>query len=202
VAFESLIARFGLAAIFAGAGIEGEAVAITGGVLAQNGLLPVWGVVISAATGACAADQLWFWIARHYQQEKWVKRVEQRPTFQRSVRFIERHLIAFTLVFRFIYGMRTVAPIAISASNIRSHTFVVLNAVSAAVWGVAMVWAGFYFGKAIEPLLHTAKSATLTVLAIGAIVFLAAMSPRLLRYWRGRRDSGSPMLSGQDPAQP
>jgi membrane protein DedA with SNARE-associated domain len=200
VAFESLIARFGLAAIFAGAGIEGEAVAITGGVLAQNGLLPVWGVVISAATGACAADQLWFWIARHYQQERWVKRVEQRPTFQRSVRFIERHLVFFTLVFRFIYGMRTVAPIAISASNIRSHTFVVLNAASAAVWGVAMVWAGFYFGKAIEPLLHTAKSATLTVLVIGAVVFLAAMSPRLLRYWRGARSS--PRLSDQDPTLP
>lgn len=184
---ETLIARFGLAAIFVGAGIEGEAVAITGGVLAQNGLLPVWGVVIAAGAGACIADQLWFWLARHYEQEKWVKRVERRPAFQRALRILEHHLILFTLGFRFIYGMRTVTPIAISASNIRSRTFVALNAISAAVWGVLMVWGGFLFGKAIDPWLHRIKSATLIVLAVGAVVLLVAMSPRLLRWWRARR---------------
>jgi membrane protein DedA with SNARE-associated domain len=184
---ETMIARFGLGAIFVGAGIEGEAVAITGGALAQSGLLPVWGVVIAAATGACVADQLWFWIARHYQQAKWVKQVEDRPAFKRAVRLLERHLILFTLSFRFIYGMRTVAPIAISASHIRSRTFVLLNALSAALWGVIMVWAGFWFGKAIEPWLHTIKSAWILVLAGGGILALAAMTPRLIRYWRRRR---------------
>jgi membrane protein DedA with SNARE-associated domain len=173
--------------VFVGAGIEGEAVAITGGVLAQNGLLPVWHVAFAAATGACVADQLWFWIARHYQQERWVKRVEQRPAFQRALRVLEHHLVIFTLGFRFIYGMRTVAPIAISASDIRSRTFIMLNAISAAVWGVAMVWAGFWFGKAIDPWLHTLKSATLNVAAAGIVVVLVALAPRLLRHWRMRR---------------
>jgi membrane protein DedA with SNARE-associated domain len=187
LALETLIARFGLAAIFVGAGIEGEAVAITGGVLAQDGLLPFWGVVLSAAIGACTADQLWFWIARHYEQERWVRRVEQRPAFQRSLGFLERHLIVFTLGFRFVYGMRTVAPIALSASHIRSRTFVLLNATSAALWGVVMVWAGYWFGRAIDPWLHTARSATLIVLAAGALVLLIAMSPRLLRLWRQRK---------------
>lgn len=187
LALETLIARFGLAAIFVGAGIEGEAVAITGGALAQKGLLPVWGVVVAAATGACIADQLWFWLARHYAQAKWVRRVETRPAFQRALRILEHHLILFTLSFRFIYGMRTVTPIAISASHLRSRTFVVLNAVSAAVWGVLMVWAGFAFGKAIDPWLHRIKSATLVIFAGGAVILLIALMPRFLRRWRERR---------------
>jgi len=182
-----LIARFGLAAILVGAGIEGEAVAITGGVLAQNGFLPVWGVVVSAAVGACLADQLWFWLARHYEQEKWIKRVENRPAFQRALRILEHHLILFTLGFRFVYGMRTVTPIAISASRIRSRTFVMLNAISAAVWGLVMVWLGFLFGRAINPWFQEVKSATLLVLGAGALILLAALAPRLVRHWRRSR---------------
>ena len=187
LALETLIARFGLAAVFVGAGIEGEAVAITGGVLAQHGLLPVWGVVLAAATGSCLADQLWFWFARHYEQEKWVKRAEKRPAFQRAIHILEHHLVLFTLSFRFIYGMRTVTPIALSASRIRSRTFVLLNAISAAVWGVLMVWVGFVFGKAIDPWLHGINSATLLIIAVGATVLLVALSPRLLRRWREAR---------------
>ena len=164
-----MIARFGLAAILVGAGIEGEAVAITGGVLAQNGFLPVWGVVVSAAVGACLADQLWFWLARHYEQEKWIKRVENRPAFQRALRILEHHLILFTLGFRFVYGMRTVTPIAISASRIRSRTFVMLNAISAAVWGLVMVWLGFLFGRANNPWCQGVKSPTLLVLGAGRL---------------------------------
>ncbi|WP_404714055.1 DedA family protein [Sphingomonas sp. MMS24-J13] len=182
-----------MAAIFVGAGIEGEAVAITGGVLAQNGLLPVWGVVVAAGVGACIADQLWFWLARHYEQEKWVKRVEKRPAFQRALRILEHHLILFTLSFRFIYGMRTVTPIAISASHIQSRTFVMLNAISAAVWAVLMVWGGFLFGKTIDPWLHRIKSATLLIFAAGAVVLAIAMSPRLLRWWQQRQS---------EPAEP
>ena len=155
--------------------------------LAQNGLLPVWGAVVSAAAGACVADQLWFWLARHYGREKWIERVENRPAFQRALRILEHHLILFTLGFRFVYGMRTVTPIAISASRIRSRTFVMLNSVSAAVWGLTMVWLGFLFGKAINPWLQEVKSATLLMLGAGAAILLAALAPRLVRRWRRRR---------------
>lgn len=174
-----------------GAGIEGEAVAVTGGILAQRGLLPVWGVVIAAAVGACVADQLWFWLARHYDQRQWVKRIERRPAFQRALRILEHHLILFTLGFRFIYGMRTVTPIAISASRIQSRTFVMLNAVSAAVWGVIMVWAGYLFGRALNPWLSTINSATMIVIAVGGAILLVALAPRLVRWLRDRYGSGT-----------
>jgi membrane protein DedA with SNARE-associated domain len=80
-----------------------------------------------------------------------------------------------------------VAPIAISASHIRPRTFVLLNAISAAVWSLVMVWAGFVFGQAIDPWLHTVRSATVMIVVAGIVLLLGALSPRLLRSWRSRK---------------
>jgi membrane protein DedA with SNARE-associated domain len=82
--------------------------------------------------------------------------------------------------------MRTVAPIAISASHIRSRTFVLLNASSAAVWGVTMVWLGFWFGKAIDPWLSKIKSVTLVIAAVAVVLVIVVLAPRVLRRWRSR----------------
>ena len=49
----SLISQYGLAALFLGSGIEGEAVVVTGGMLAQRHLVPLGGVMLASATGSC-----------------------------------------------------------------------------------------------------------------------------------------------------
>jgi membrane protein DedA with SNARE-associated domain len=182
VTLELIVARYGLLAVFLGAGIEGEAVVLTAGVLAHRGLLPIWGVAIAASIGSCFADQLWFWMARHYRHARWVERATRRPAFKRALAILEHHLILFTLGFRFIYGMRTVTPIAISASKIRTRTFVLLNIVSAAIWGPIMAWLGYAFGGVIDPWLHGAQT---IVLVIGAVAIILAIVAG--RYVHGRR---------------
>jgi len=185
LALEAIVARYGLAAVFLGAGIEGEAVVLTAGVLAHQGLLPIWGVAIAAAAGSCLVDQIWFWMARHYAHWRWIERAKRTAAFKRALGILENHLILFTLTFRFIYGMRTVTPIAISASRIRKRTFVLLNAISAAIWGPTIAWAGYAFGEVIGPLLHRAQS---IVLIIGAIAVVGAIGgAKLLHAQRRRR---------------
>ena len=182
MALELIVARYGLAAVFLGAGIEGEAVVLTAGVLAHRGLLPIWGVAIAASAGSCMVDQLWFWMSRHYAHAPWVVRAMKRPAFKRALSILEHHLILFTLGFRFIYGMRTVTPIAISASKIRTRTFVLLNIVSAAIWGPTMAWLGYAFGGVIDPWLHGAQTVVLVIGAAALIVVIFAG-----RYWHGWR---------------
>ncbi|MDO6412785.1 VTT domain-containing protein [Sphingomonas sp. BIUV-7] len=181
MAIEALVARYGLIAIFAGAGIEGEAVVITGGVLAQKGLLPIWGVAAAAAAGSCLIDQLWFWMARRYRDHRRVRAVMARPAFARAIRLLERYPTSFILAFRWIYGLRTVSPMAIGTSAIRSRTFVPLNIVSAAFWGPAIAWAGYAFGKALDPWLHDVKSVVLGALALGGGIALVLL---LVRWHR------------------
>lgn len=166
MAIEALVARYGLLAILAGAGIEGEAVVITGGVLAQKGLLPIWGVAGAAAVGSCLVDQIWFWLARRYRDHRWVQKARTRPAFARALRALERYPISFILAFRFVYGLRTVSPVAIGTSAIRSRLFVPLNMLSAAIWGPTLAWAGYAFGNAVDPWLHDMKTVVLVALGV------------------------------------
>lgn len=57
---ESLIAAYGLPAIFLGAGIEGETVAVLGGVVAHAGTLPLWQVFAAVGLGSFLADEIFF----------------------------------------------------------------------------------------------------------------------------------------------
>jgi len=182
LALEAIVARYGLAAVFLGAGIEGEAVVITAGILAHQGLLSPWGVAVAASLGACLVDQLWFWMARRFRHARWVEKAQRKPAFKRALAHLENHLILFTLGFRFIYGMRTVAPIAISASHIRTRSFVVLNLVSAMVWGPIMTALGYGFGEVLAPWLHGPRSILVMIGMAAAFAAVAAFG-----LWVARR---------------
>lgn len=154
IAIEALIARYGVLAIFVGAGIEGEAVVATGGILARKGLLPFWGVAIAASAGSFLVDQLWFLAGRHLRDRAWVRRFTALPRFHQALTLLERHSTAFILAFRFVYGMRTVSPIAIGASKVPTTRFLLLNAVAAAVWGPLIAWVGYGLGDVITRLVQ------------------------------------------------
>lgn len=168
--------------IFAGAGLEGEAVVLTGGVLARKGLLPFWGVAAAAAAGSFLVDQLWFLAGRHLRDRAWVRRFTDRPRFQQALKLLERHSTAFILAFRFIYGMRTVSPIAIGASSVPAMRFVVLNAIAAAVWGPLIAWVGYGLGHVIDRLIHQVGPWPL----VAGAALLAAIAALAL-WWRRRR---------------
>jgi membrane protein DedA with SNARE-associated domain len=154
MAIEALLARYGLLAILLGAGIEGEAAVISGGVLAHRGLVPLWGAMLCAAAGSCVADQLWFLAGRRFREHRWVAAARRRPAFDRALHLLERYPTAFILAFRFVYGMRTVSPIAIGTSRIPARRFVPLNMVAAAIWGPLFTLLGYWFGNFLDPWLH------------------------------------------------
>lgn len=170
---ETIVARYGLFAVLVGAGLEGEAVVIVGGVLAQRGLLPVLPVALCAVLGSFAVDQLWFYAGRHLRDRSWVRKLTDRPVYGRAIKALERHQIGFILCFRFIYGMRTISPVAIGTSQIRTKKFVVLNLISAAVWGPLFTLLGYEFGHAALPLIE--KFGPLVLGVVVALVVAALM---------------------------
>jgi membrane protein DedA with SNARE-associated domain len=173
---EALILRYGLIAILLGAGIEGEAVVMTGGVLAHRGLVPLIPACICAAVGSCIVDQAWFALARRFRDNRWVKRARAKPAFARALGWLERYPTAFILAFRFVYGMRTVSPIAIGTSQVPVRKFVPLNALAAAVWGPTFTLIGYYFGAMLDPLIRRfAGKAHVLLLAVAAVLALAAL---------------------------
>lgn len=142
MSIETLIAQYGLAAIFLGAGLEGETAVVTGGVLAHQHLLPLWGTAAAAVGGSFAADQVFFLAGRRYRDTARVRKIAAKPAFAKALDTLERHPTIFILGFRFLYGLRTVSPIAIGTSHVPARTFLLLNAVAAAVWASCLPASG------------------------------------------------------------
>jgi membrane protein DedA with SNARE-associated domain len=148
--FEHLIRLYGGLAIFLGAALEGEAAVTTGGFLAHRNLVDPYVAAACAFAGSFAADQLVFFLARYHRENRFVVRFRARPAFARALKFIERRPLVFCTAFRFIYGMRIAGPMAIGVSQVPARLFVVLNAISAAIWASTFTYIGYRFGNAFE----------------------------------------------------
>jgi membrane protein DedA with SNARE-associated domain len=181
MAIETFIARYGLAAIFLGAGIEGETSVIAGGVLAHRHLLPLSGAIIAAALGSCIADQLFFAAGRYFREHRRVRAMAAKPAFAKALVTFEHHPTLFVIGFRFLYGLRTVSPAAIGTSHILTRKFVLLNALSAAIWGVLFTGLGYGFGGGIERLFGGVSAARLIPIGVAGLVLLIGIAQLVRR---------------------
>ena len=174
---EHLILRYGVIAIFLGAGIEGEPFALAGGVLAHRHWLTPSAAVSASIAGSCFVDQLWFHLSRHYRQSSLVRRVAQRPAFGRSLLLIERHPVWFVLLFRFAYGLRAVAPVAIGASRLSGRLFIPLNVVAAICWGALFTALGYWIGPQFEAA-EARYGTSVAVATVGVSILALALALR------------------------
>ena len=185
MSIESFISQYGLAAIFLGAAFEGETSVVTGGLLAHQHLVSLVGSAAAAVTGSFFADQLFFFAGRRYRDTKRVRRIAEKPAFAKALDTLDRHPTVFILGFRFLYGLRTISPIAIGTSHIPARTFVVLNAISALVWGVLFTGIGYVFGDGLIELVDKVMPKQKLV-GVAILVAVAALVITAIRFWRGR----------------
>ena len=186
MSLETLIADYGLVAVFLGAGIEGETAAVLGGVIAQEGLVSLPAAAVAAVLGSFVADQLFFAFGRRFRDHPRVRRVAARPAFMRALGMFERHPVGFIFAFRFLYGLRTASPIAIGTTRVATRTFLVVNLAAATLWGGLFVTIGFLFGEGFERLLARLRpGGHALAIAVGAVLLGAAMIGGV-RWWRGR----------------
>ncbi|TCM52264.1 membrane protein DedA with SNARE-associated domain [Rhizobium sp. PP-F2F-G48] len=178
---EALISAYGIWAVLIGAGVEGEAVAFLGGVLAHRGLLVYWQVAAAAALGSFVADQLFFLIGRHAARFRFVSRLEATPAMRRAKGLLERYPVGFILAFRFIYGMRIISPLLISRTNISALRFLVLNGIAACLWGTAITAIGFLFGNAVQTLFGHLRLHIHLLIALAALVLAIVATTMVVR---------------------
>ncbi|HVF94149.1 MAG TPA: DedA family protein, partial [Sphingomonas sp.] len=157
MSLETLIADYGLVAVFLGAGIEGETAAVIGGVIAQEGLVSLPLAMAAAVLGSFVADQLFFAFGRHFRDHPRVRRIAARPAFVRALATFERYPVGFIFAFRFLYGLRTASPIAIGTTQVATRRFLMINFAAATLWGALFVMIGYVFGEGFERLIGRLK---------------------------------------------
>lgn len=194
---EGLIAQYGLFVVLVGAAIEGETLVILGGFLAHQGVIDVRAVAVAAFAGSFVADQVWFWIGRSFSGGPFIARQRRRPVFAKALGMVEAHPVAFILGFRFVYGLRTVSPMAVGVSRVPARQFLVLNLIAAIVWAVLITAIGWAFGQTAELFLgrigrveHKLIVGALIAAILSAVVYVAArrFGPAATRQTRSNGD--------------
>lgn len=167
--------------MFFGTLLEGETLLLMAGFAARRGYLELPWVMVVAFLGAVTGDQLVYFFAERHGR-KWL---ERRPKLMLRVQRAEPHVRRYgdliIVGFRFLYGLRTVLPIAIALCGIPPRRFVPLNILGAFLWVITVGGAGYLFGQAVESVLDRAKKYEVTIL-IGLLVLgvVAYVTKRLL----------------------
>lgn len=170
--FEIILSQYGYLALIIGTFFEGETVLILGGFLAHMGYFSLPFVIISAFIGTLIGDQFYFFIGR----KKGYAFLNKRPYLKTKIKkfntLLEKYNMWVIFGFRFLYGLRTVAPFVIGLSSISAINFLILNIISAAVWAAAIGTLGYYFGRGIEIILDDVKKYEIWILIAGLILIL------------------------------
>ncbi|WP_219893456.1 DedA family protein [Aquisediminimonas profunda] len=181
------IEQFGVFGVFLSAAIEGELGVIIGGALAHLGELNPFSVGLAAWIAAFLSAQVFFLAGRSQRDSGLVHKVTDKRAFALAIKWIDRHPRLFCLLYRFIYGMRIVGPVAIGLSHVRPRTFLVFNVFTALAWAIVGVSLGWTFGPELAhlarvwftPQRFAIASAVAATLMVGAVSWRAKRATRL-----------------------
>jgi len=179
---QAFLQDYGYLALFIGTFFEGETILVLAGFLASRGYLDIYLVMLTAASGGYCGDQLWYFLGRRKGRQILARKPHWEALGEKALNHLRRYPDIWVLGFRFVYGLRTVMPVAIGISGYPPLRFLLLNAISAAIWAIALGAAAFHLGSALELILENIQHYELWV--IGGLILAGG----LLWLWRRYRN--------------
>jgi len=186
------VEQYGLLGVFLAAFIEGELGVVVGGAMAHLGRLNPLHVVLAAWSAAVLSAQLLFVAGRSQREARWLHRITDKRAFALAIKWIDRHPRLFCLLYRFVYGMRVVGPVAISLGHMQASTFLLFNLVTALLWAGLGVGLGWWFGPELAHLVRAWFTPWRFAVAstVAAVLLVAVIG------WRGRRPAQRKAAAG------
>ena len=168
--------------------VPSETAVITAGVVAAGGRLSLALVVVSAAAGAVAGDNIAYLVGRRFggpTTRRFFNSEKSRQRLDWAGRQLSQRGGQLILVGRFIPGGRTVVTLSAGMLHFRWSRFFTFDAVAALVWALYAAFLGYFGGRAFE---NAAWKGLLLALGVGfAIAGIVEAVRWLLRRRRSRR---------------
>ena len=112
----------------------------------------------------------------------------RRPHWQlmsdKALHYIRRHPDIWVLGFRFVYGLRTVMPVAIGLSGYPLSRYLILNGIGASVWAASLGAASYHFGALLEGMLGSIRKYEIWVMSALVILGFSLWSHRRFKKAR------------------
>ncbi|MDO8591086.1 MAG: VTT domain-containing protein [bacterium] len=182
-AFGVIAIIFAESGLFFGFFLPGDSLLFTAGLVASQGYLNIWVLLVGTAVAAIAGDSVGYAFGRKvgpklFSQED--SRFFKKAYIERTRIFYERHGKKTIILARFIPIVRTFAPILAGVGEMRYKTFLTYNIVGGLGWSFGLLLLGFSLGKLVPNIDHY-------ILPIVLLIILLSVSPGILDFLRSRR---------------
>jgi len=186
MSLQQLLASYGYIVLFLGTFLEGETVLVIAGFLAHGGYLELPWVVAVAFLGTFLGDQLFFYLGRSKGSEILARWPAWKAKSVRVLSRLQRHQVWMILGFRFLYGLRMIAPFLIGAGGVAPLRFLLLNGIGAFAWAMLVTALGYFLGRAATAMLGEVKRYEFWI--IGLIISLGVCIWLAHRFKRKNRE--------------
>jgi len=177
------------AIIFAESGLligfffPGDSLLFTAGLLASQGIISLWILILVVIAGAISEDSVGYAFG-HKVGPMIFKREDscffKKENLIRAEKFYERHGAKTIVLERFLPIIRTFAPIVAGVGCMKYKTFLIYNIVVGILWSVSVPIAGYYLFKYIPKIDKYLLPIIVTIIIISAI-------PAMLEFIRSRK---------------
>ncbi|HEX2074870.1 MAG TPA: VTT domain-containing protein [Geodermatophilus sp.] len=163
-----------------GLAVPGEVAVLVGGVLADQGRVPLPAVMAAAVVGAVVGDNVGYALGARLGPALRSRASDRgRRRLDRGSAFLRRWGGPAILLGRWTAFLRAVIPSAAGISGFPYARFAVLNVVGGTIWGIAVPAIGFLAGVAY-------RQAERSLALGGAVGLLVLIGALLLARLRGR----------------
>ena len=176
---------FAESGLFFGFFLPGDSLLFTAGLVASQGYLALWPLLIGAACAAIAGDSVGYAFGRKVGPRLFSRddsRFFKKAYLERARVFYERHGKKTIVLARFVPIVRTFAPIVAGIANMHYKTFLSYNIIGGLGWSIGLITLGFTLGKLVPNVDHY-------ILPIVLLIVLLSMIPNILDFIRARRSS-------------
>lgn len=146
---QHLVSHYGLPAVLLGTFLEGEAVLLAAGVLAERGLLRPASVWLVAALGGWSGHVAFFSLGR--LAWRWGAPALRWPPLAarlgRVDALVRDHPTASIFALQYLYGVRMVGAIALGLTALPWRRFLVTEAASCLLWAALFTATGYAAGE-------------------------------------------------------
>jgi membrane-associated protein len=178
---------------FLGFIFPGEMAVLLGGVVASQGHVPLAGVMAAGIGGAVAGDTIGYLVGRRWGRrilDSTLGRFINAEHLDRAELALARRGGGAVFLGRFTVALRVMIPGLAGMARMPYRRFAIANITSGALWGAAMVVAGYLAGNSWHTVAHY-----ISVVGIGVTLGVIAMLliARAIRRRRSRTsDESSP----------
>ncbi|MEU8264065.1 DedA family protein [Micromonospora sp. NPDC048999] len=180
------------ASTFLGLVVPGEVAVLVGGVVANQGRLSLWAVVVAAIAGAALGDQVGYLVGRRYGPrllDRVPRRLVHSADVRRGLDLIRRRGVLAVVLGRWVAALRTLVPGLAGMSGMAHGAFTIANVTGGAVWAAAVAVAGYLFGASYRVLEQRLGWSSEALLALVVLLVLVRVirARRAARRERGKR---------------